>query len=48
MGFSDDQMEVILQALADEIPVAQIRRFAHPDKSKRQMEFMMKMIKEEM
>ena len=47
MGFSDDQMEVILQALADEIPVEQIKRFAHPNKSKRQMEFMLKMIKEE-
>ena len=47
MGFSDDQMEVILQALADEIPGEQIKRFAHPNKSKRQMEFMLKMIKEE-
>ncbi len=47
MGFSDEQMEVILEALADEIPVEKIRGFAHPGKSKKQMEFMLKMIKEE-
>ena len=44
--FSDEQMEVILEALNEKLPLKEIMKFALPEKSPTQMKFMKKLVQE--
>ena len=44
--FSDEQMEVILEALHEKLPLKEIMKFALPEKSPKQMKFMKKLVQE--
>lgn len=44
--FSDEQMEVILEALHEKLPLKEIMKFALPEKSPTQMKFMKKLVQE--
>ena len=44
--FSDEQMEVILEALNEKLPLKEIMKFALPEKSPTQMKFIKKLVQE--